>query len=247
MHQTSGGRRPVRPGHGRGRKAVLRATPEMRSTIEPDLEFVRYMYAQDRGQADRDGRWHVVAFAIGESARSARDSMRDAVLRLGGALVQGGLYVSPQRMGAIRAGRGRPFRRRRSRHHPHHDRPHGRRCAGEARALAEALWPLDRIADGHHRLLATARRAAQELEGGRPAQTWLSIAIELAAEFTPSRRGAGPAAATPTVAAAVDRWRGPGSGRGLLVGPAARQPGRALETLPLVRRCHREVAGIVHE
>ncbi|MDT0413809.1 transcriptional regulator, partial [Streptomyces sp. DSM 41979] len=31
---------------GRGRKAVLRATPEMRSTIEPDLEFVRYMYAQ---------------------------------------------------------------------------------------------------------------------------------------------------------------------------------------------------------
>src|SRR5262245_46056153 len=80
---------------GRGRKAVLRATPEMRSTIEPDLEFVRYMYAQDRGQADWDGRWHVVAFAIGESARSARDAMRDAVLRLGGAPVQGGLYVSP--------------------------------------------------------------------------------------------------------------------------------------------------------
>ncbi|NKZ11685.1 DNA-binding transcriptional regulator [Mycolicibacterium septicum DSM 44393] len=167
---------------GRGRKAVLRATPEMRSTIEPDLEFVRYMYAQDRGQADWDGRWHVVAFAIGESARSARDSMRDAVLRLGGAPVQGGLYVSPNEWEPyVQAAADRFGVADRVTTLTTTDLTVG--GVSEARALAEALWPLDRIADGHRRLLATARRAAQELAGAARA-TRLSIAIELAAEFT---------------------------------------------------------------
>ncbi|MDF3340165.1 PaaX family transcriptional regulator C-terminal domain-containing protein [Mycolicibacterium septicum] len=167
---------------GRGRKAVLRATPEMRGTIEPDLEFVRYMYAQDRGQADWDGRWHVVAFAIGESARSARDAMRDAVLRLGGAPVQGGLYVSPNEW--------EPYVQAAADRFGVADRvttltTTDLRVGGvsEARALAEALWPLDRIADGHHRLLAIARRVERELAGAARA-TRLSIAIELAAEFT---------------------------------------------------------------
>ncbi|QRY52187.1 PaaX family transcriptional regulator C-terminal domain-containing protein [Mycolicibacterium septicum] len=167
---------------GRGRKAVLLATPEMRSTIEPDLEFVRYMYAQDRGQADWDGRWHVVAFAIGESARSARDSMRDAVLRLGGAPVQGGLYVSPNEWEPyVQAAADRFGVADRVTTLTTTDLTVG--GVSEARALAEALWPLDRIADGHRRLLATARRAAQELAGAARA-TRLSIAIELAAEFT---------------------------------------------------------------
>lgn len=167
---------------GRGRKAVLRATPEVRSTIEPDLEFVRHMYAQDRGQADWDGEWHVVAFAIGESARSARDAMRDAVVRLGGAAIQGGLYVSPNAW-----------------------EPHVRAAADrlgvtdrvtilttaeldvggvtEPRVLADALWPLDRIAEGHRRLQATADRAARALPGA-PRAIRLGVAIELAAEFT---------------------------------------------------------------
>jgi phenylacetic acid degradation operon negative regulatory protein len=167
---------------GRGRKAVLRATPEMRSTIEPDLDFVRYMYAQDRGQADWDGRWHVVAFAIGESARSARDSMRDAVLRLGGAPVQGGLYVSPNEWEPyVQAAADRFGVADRVTTLTTTDLTVG--GVSEARALAEALWPLDRIADGHRRLLATARRAARELAGAARA-TRLSIAIELAAEFT---------------------------------------------------------------
>lgn len=167
---------------GRGRKAVLRATPEMRGTIEPDLEFVRYMYAQDRGQADWDGRWHVVAFAIGESARSARDAMRDAVLRLGGAPVQGGLYVSPNEWEPyVQAAADRFGVADRVTTLTTTDLTVG--GVSEARALAEALWPLDRIADGHHRLLATARRVEQELAGAARA-TRLSIAIELAAEFT---------------------------------------------------------------
>ncbi|WKG02978.1 PaaX family transcriptional regulator C-terminal domain-containing protein [Mycolicibacterium sp. HK-90] len=167
---------------GRGRKAVLRATPEVRSTIEPDLDFVRYMYAQDRGQADWDGRWHVVAFAIGESARSARDSMRDAVLRLGGAPVQGGLYISPNAWEPyVRAAADRFGVADRVTTLTTTDLDVG--GITEPRALADALWPLDRIADGHRRLLATAQRAARELPGAARA-TRLSVAIELAAEFT---------------------------------------------------------------
>lgn len=167
---------------GRGRKAVLRATPEVRSTIEPDLEFVRFMYAQDRGQADWDGRWHVVAFAIGESARSARDSMRDAVLRLGGAPVQGGLYLSPNEWEPyVQAAADRFGVADRVTILTTTDLTVG--GVSEARALAEALWPLDRIAEGHRRLLATAQRATQELRGAARA-TRLSLAIELAAEFT---------------------------------------------------------------
>ncbi|MEX3649765.1 PaaX family transcriptional regulator C-terminal domain-containing protein [Mycolicibacterium porcinum] len=167
---------------GRGRKAVLRATPEVRSTIEPDLEFVRYMYAQDRGQADWDGRWHVVAFAIGESARSARDSMRDAVVRLGGAPVQGGLHAPPHDWEPyVHAAADRFGVADRVTTLTTTDLTVG--GVAEARALAEALWPLDRIADGHRRLLATAQRAARELQGAARA-TRLSIAIELAAEFT---------------------------------------------------------------
>lgn len=167
---------------GRGRKAVLRATPEVRSTIEPDLEFIRFMYAQDRGQADWDGRWHVVAFAIGESARSARDSMRDAVLRLGGAPVQGGLYVSPNEWEPyVQAAADRFGVTDRVTTLTTTDLTVG--GVTEARELAEALWPLDRIADGHRRLLATAQRAERELpDADRTSR--LGIAIGLAAEFT---------------------------------------------------------------
>ena len=44
---------------GRGRKAVLRATASMLALLEPDAEFVKYMYAQDRGERPWDGRWHL--------------------------------------------------------------------------------------------------------------------------------------------------------------------------------------------
>ena len=167
---------------GRGRKAVLRATEAMMAIIEPDLEFIRYMYAQDRGQADWDGTWHVVAFAVPESARSARDAMRDAVLRLGGAAIQGGLYVSAnpwtehirtaaQRLGVV-------------------DRVSTFSTVDlsvngmtDPLVLAEQLWPIDRIADGYRRLLAVAERSLHALpEADRIAR--LRITIELAAAFS---------------------------------------------------------------
>src|SRR5687768_5243184 len=44
---------------GRGRRATLHATAETHREIEPDIDFVRFMYAQDRGEAPWDGTWHL--------------------------------------------------------------------------------------------------------------------------------------------------------------------------------------------
>jgi phenylacetic acid degradation operon negative regulatory protein len=167
---------------GRGRKAVLRATDRVRSTITPDLEYVRYMYAQDRGSASWDGVWHLAAFGVPESARTARDSMRDVILRLGGALIQGGLYVSPNRWEdkiytaatelAI-AGHVTTLTTT--------DLSVG--GIDEPRALAHHLWPLDRIAERHQRLLTVAEHSLPALRNGSQTER-LTIAIKLAAEFT---------------------------------------------------------------
>ena len=50
---------------------------------------------QDLERRDWDGRWHLVAFAIPEARRAARDTLRERLGGLGGAAVHNGLYVSP--------------------------------------------------------------------------------------------------------------------------------------------------------
>lgn len=55
----------------------------------------RMAYAQDLAGRGWDRRWRLVAFAVPEDRRSARDTLRDRLVALGGASVQGGLYVSP--------------------------------------------------------------------------------------------------------------------------------------------------------
>ena len=104
---------------GRGRRAVLRLAAAVSAPagagagdglpgagpaeglpgLVPEVEFVRYAYRQDRGQEPWDGVWHAFAFAVPESARSARDALRDALTALGAAPVQGGLYVTPNAIG----------------------------------------------------------------------------------------------------------------------------------------------------
>lgn len=170
---------------GRGRKAVLRASDEMRRSIGPELEYIRYMYAQDRGDAPWDGVWHVVAFAVPETVRQGRDAMRDAIVYLGGAAIQGGLYVSPNPWEDRIADAAREF-----------DVARyvttmttgdlGIGAERTPRALAARLWPLDRLADEHERLLSTAQRLLDRLHD--PAALThterLTIAVELAAEFS---------------------------------------------------------------
>ncbi|MFB7723231.1 PaaX family transcriptional regulator C-terminal domain-containing protein [Nocardia sp. NPDC056100] len=170
---------------GRGRKAVLYATDRTRGALEPDIEFLRYMYRQDRGVEPWDGHWRLAAFGIPETARQARDAMRDTIVRLGGAPIQGGLYVSAN---------------------PWEDRIAA--AAAELgvteyltllsttdlliggtrtpRALAERLWPLDRLAAGHRRLLEVAQRILRALRAATPPTPTqrLTLQIELGTEFT---------------------------------------------------------------
>jgi phenylacetic acid degradation operon negative regulatory protein len=170
---------------GRGRRAILHATEEMRDAFAPDVEFVRFAYDQDDGEVPWDGSWHVVAFAIPESSRPARDAMRAGILRLGGAPIQGGLYVSANVW-----------------------EPHVAKLAADLHVeqhlstmtttdlrvgglhaparIAARLWPLDDIADRYRRLReVTAKRRAQLSGRSKLTRTeHLTIALELAVEFT---------------------------------------------------------------
>jgi phenylacetic acid degradation operon negative regulatory protein len=80
--------------HGTGSMARYQATPGGIATLTSSIARTRLAYALDAAGRGWDGRWHLVAFAIPEDRRPARDAFRDRLLRLGGAPVQGGLYAS---------------------------------------------------------------------------------------------------------------------------------------------------------
>lgn len=167
---------------GRGRKAILHATSATRNTLEPDLDFVRYMYRQDRGLAPWDGGWHLTAFAVPESARTARDAMREEIVRLGGAPIQGGLYVCAN---AWESRVGAAAERLGVAEHVTMFTTTDLAIGGEtgARELAERLWPIDAIAERHRRLLAVAEGLLPVLRTASPTEL-LTLAVALAAEFT---------------------------------------------------------------
>lgn len=80
---------------GNGQTARYDATPAGMVAIGSNVERTRLAYAQDAAGRGWDRHWRLVAFAVPESRRGARDSFRDRLLALGGASLQGGLYVSP--------------------------------------------------------------------------------------------------------------------------------------------------------
>jgi phenylacetic acid degradation operon negative regulatory protein len=80
---------------GEGRDARYEATPAGLRVLESAVERTRLAYAQDAAGRGWDRQWRLVAFAIPETKRAARDGFRDTLLDLGGAPVQNGLYVSP--------------------------------------------------------------------------------------------------------------------------------------------------------
>lgn len=80
---------------GTGREAEFRATEAGMVLLGAVLERTRLAYVQDAAGRGWDRHWHLVAFAVPERQRSLRDALRDRLLELGGAAVQGGLYVSP--------------------------------------------------------------------------------------------------------------------------------------------------------
>ncbi|OPC79884.1 transcriptional regulator [Embleya scabrispora] len=170
---------------GRGRKAVLRATEDARRTLEPNVEFVRHAFRQDRGEAPWDGAWRLVAFAIPESARSARDALRDTIVWLGGAALHGGLYACANdwteliSAEAHRLGVSAAVTQLTSR-----DLRIG--AIDQPRALAAKLWPLDEIAGRYARLLEVVRPRLTRLESGTDFTDveLLTIGVELGVEFS---------------------------------------------------------------
>lgn len=170
---------------GRGRKALLRVTADAWRSFTPAVEFVRHAFHQDRGLAPWDHTWHLAAFAVPESARTARDALRETILGLGGAPLQGGLYVSAHAWEDHVEARAREL-----------GVAGGLTCVASAnlrvggeqdpRRLAALLWPLEEIAERHRRLVSVARPRLDRLQGpGDLTRTeLLTIAIELASEFT---------------------------------------------------------------
>ncbi|MDJ1131729.1 PaaX family transcriptional regulator C-terminal domain-containing protein [Streptomyces iconiensis] len=172
---------------GRGRKALLRAAGPTARELGPDVEFVTHAFRQDAGLAPWDGVWHLVAFAVPESARTARDALRTALSHLGGAPVQGGLYVSAnawepyveEQVSDLGVCEHVTFL-------TSSDLRKGEES--EPAALVGALWPLDEIAARHERLAAVAEPRLELLSRtGDDALTRperLKTAVELATEFT---------------------------------------------------------------
>ena len=148
---------------GSGRDALFRATPEGRTTLGLRVERTRLAYAQDAAGRGWDRRWHLAGFAIPESKRGARDATRARVIELGGARVQGGLYVSPHpweedvrdaadRLGVL--------------DHLTLAATDDLEVGGEPdpRRLAGRLWPLDRLAESYRRFTQTYAWAPDLLE-----------------------------------------------------------------------------------
>jgi phenylacetic acid degradation operon negative regulatory protein len=80
---------------GTGRDAFYKATETGSAALGAYLERTRLAYVQDAAGRGWDRHWHLVGFAVPEHRRAARDALRDRLLLLGGAAIQGGLYVSP--------------------------------------------------------------------------------------------------------------------------------------------------------
>jgi len=77
---------------GEGRDAEFRATEAGMRALGATIERTRLAYAQDAAGKGWDRKWRLIAFAIPESKRTARDAFRDYLIDLGGAAIQNGLY-----------------------------------------------------------------------------------------------------------------------------------------------------------
>ncbi|MCP4005084.1 MAG: transcriptional regulator [bacterium] len=78
---------------GSGRWTHFALTELGLEKLQKGRNRIKLAYLQDRGERPWDGNWHLVGFAIPESRRTLRDSFRTRLRKLGGAPIQGGLYV----------------------------------------------------------------------------------------------------------------------------------------------------------
>lgn len=137
---------------GTGRDASFRTTPSGDKLRSGSMQRHELAYRQDGKGQGWDGRWHVVAFAIPESQRAARDRLRDLLLDEGGAQVNNGVYVST-----------RPWEETVRQAAAALDVADRITLAGtddlevggvrSARELARLLWPVDEIAASYERFV----------------------------------------------------------------------------------------------
>jgi phenylacetic acid degradation operon negative regulatory protein len=151
---------------GSGRDALYSPTEAGVLTLGARLRRVRMSFSQDAAGRGWDRHWRLVAFAVPETNRASRDALRDRLRDLGGAPIQGGLYVSP------------------------HDWEEDVRRVAEQlelvenltlitsdelevgaerdpRRLAAQLWPIDDVAVAYERFVETYRHLPAELESLR--------------------------------------------------------------------------------
>jgi phenylacetic acid degradation operon negative regulatory protein len=173
---------------GGGRDAVYRATPAGSAALGAYLERTRLAYVQDAAGRGWDRHWHLVGFAVPEHRRAARDALRDRLMLLGGAAIQGGFYVSP---------------------HPWHKDVRATaetlgvsefvslastddlEIAGERdpRELARRLWPIEDLAAQYQRLLDEFSWVVPnlvEMRGRKeklPDSAFLPMALAMAVKF----------------------------------------------------------------
>jgi phenylacetic acid degradation operon negative regulatory protein len=173
---------------GSGRHAVYSATDQGAAEMGGHRQRTRLAYAQDAAGRGWDRRWRLAAFAVPEARRSARDGLRDRLLGLGGAAIQGGLYVSPHpweedvRAEAKRLGLDQ---------HLTLASTDELEVGGvrDPRQLAATLWPLDEVAGRYERFIADHQKVIEDLEGLRsrrerlPDATFLPLALAAGAAY----------------------------------------------------------------
>jgi phenylacetic acid degradation operon negative regulatory protein len=148
---------------GEGREARFPATEEGMAVLEVSQQRHLLAYAQDAAGRGWDRQWHIVAFAIPESHRGARDRFRDHLLSLGGAALQPGLYLSPHPWGEeVAAGAERlgitSFVSRFSTA----DLDVG--GTSDPRRLAARFWDLDAVAESYRGFIDTYSGVPERLE-----------------------------------------------------------------------------------
>ena len=131
---------------GVGQRAVYTPTESGLAALGAFAERTRLAFRQDSAREPWDGRWRLVAFAVPEARRAARDALRDHLCRLGGAPIQGGLYVSPHPWGRLVSDAVDRLRVAAYVTHATTDALTVGRVS-DPTALAARLWPVERVAE----------------------------------------------------------------------------------------------------
>lgn len=146
-----------------GRDAVYYTTELGMQLLDERRRHHQRGFAQDASSTRWDGAWHLVAFGIPEARRDARDALRERLVSLGGAALQGGLYVSPHAWEErVRAA----AKQLEVEGFVSLVTTRALEVAGtsEPRLIAESLWPIAGLEAGYRRFVRTFGAVPKALE-----------------------------------------------------------------------------------